>query len=110
MRMQRGAKQAERSVLDWALMASRFQLRKLTARCELWIMQNYHAAPSSKRVLAALSPESQLRIYKCGCLPWLILQWPYACRAGHPAHCHATGAARRPRRRARRGARRAGAC
>ena len=46
-------------------MANRFQLKKLTARCELWIMQHYHASPSSKRVLAALGAESQLRIYKC---------------------------------------------
>ena len=60
---------SQRSVLHWALMAHRFQLKRLTARCELFIMQHYHAAHSSKRILAALSPESQLRIFKCAPLP-----------------------------------------
>lgn len=42
-----------------------YSLRKLTARCELFIMKHFHAPHSSRRILATLSPESQLRIYKC---------------------------------------------
>ncbi|EIE21114.1 hypothetical protein COCSUDRAFT_48284 [Coccomyxa subellipsoidea C-169] len=57
---------ASRSVLDWAVMANMFSLRKLTARCELFIMKHFQGSPSSRRILATLSPESQLRIYK-GC-------------------------------------------
>ncbi|KAK9908499.1 hypothetical protein WJX75_008724 [Coccomyxa subellipsoidea] len=57
---------ASRSVLDWAVMANMYSLRKLTARCELYIMKHFHSSPSSRRILATLSPESQLRIYK-GC-------------------------------------------
>ncbi|BDA45051.1 probable BTB/POZ domain-containing protein At3g56230 [Coccomyxa sp. Obi] len=57
---------ASRSVLDWAVMANMYSLRKLTAHCELFIMKHFHASPSSRRILATLSPDSQLRIYK-GC-------------------------------------------
>lgn len=54
-----------RSVLDWAVMANMYHLQKFLARCELFIMKHYHANPSSKAFIAALSPESQLRIYRC---------------------------------------------
>jgi hypothetical protein len=45
-----------------------YQLRKLTARCELFIMKNFHSNPASRRILATLSKDSQLRIYKCATL------------------------------------------
>lgn len=66
-----------RSVLDWAVMANMYHLQKFLARCELYIMKHYHTNPSSRAFIAALSPESQLRIYRyatmhSGCLRFMI--------------------------------------
>lgn len=55
---------AARSVLDWAVMANTYHLQKFLARCELFIMKHYHGNPSSKAFIGALSPQSQLRIYR----------------------------------------------
>ncbi len=62
-------------MLDWALTANMYQLKKLTARCELFIMKNFHANPASRRILVTLSKDSQLRIYKCAPL-WYPLRYP----------------------------------
>ena len=58
------AQASSRSALDWAVMANTYHLQKFLARCELFIMQRYHTNPSSKAFIPALSPESQLRIYR----------------------------------------------
>ncbi len=63
-----------RSVLDWAVMANTYHLQKFLARCELFIMKHFHTNPSSKAFIAALSPESQLRVYRWGA-PALRLTW-----------------------------------
>ena len=69
-----------RSVLDWAVMANTYHLQKFLARCELFIMKHFHTNPSSKAFIAALSPESQLRIYRWTALAlhptWLELVAP----------------------------------
>ena len=64
-------------------MANMYHLQKFLARCELFIMKHYHTNPSSKAFLPCLSPESQLRIYRCGGACQTILLTPSNKSAGH---------------------------